>query len=101
MNITLNAFPDNAPGCLLIESDNGKDILVQTDWDLPGIASTFGWSLREVQLPDQDCEHPNTDGTIDCECCGLKASQFIAAAGEWLNDNDGATAEDPGYFDND
>jgi len=25
--------------------------------------------------------------------------EFISAAGEWLRDNHGATADDPGYFD--
>lgn len=43
------------------------------------------------------CDHSSTDGTVDCSC-GVTASQFIAAAGEWLRNNDGAEADDPGYF---
>jgi hypothetical protein len=30
--------------------------------------------------------------------CGVKAIQFIESAVEFLNDNDGAVADDPGYF---
>lgn len=109
----------NAPCAGEILNDDGRSILVQTDWDYPGVASTFGWSTYDVQpaRPDDDddpdslasvfpcstvgCDHPNTDGTVDCKRCGVTASQFISAAAEWLADNDGATADDPGYFDND
>jgi len=31
--------------------------------------------------------------------CGVQAGEFISAAGEWLRENDGVTADDPGYFD--
>lgn len=125
-------------------------LMIQADWDYPGIARTFGWNMRTVQLwrrnsDDHDrfrwdgltpvygcngcrhafylhelehdhdfsvcpichedvqriyfkpCDHSSTDGTVDCKC-GVTASQFIQAAGEWLRDNDGAEAEDPGYF---
>ena len=108
-------------------------MLVQTDWDHPGTANTFGWSLKDAK-PEEPawyeegwrenpelisdigtkgvaefeqyekqcaCEHDGTDGTVACDKCGMTASQFICAAGEWLNDNDGAEAEDPGYFDQD
>jgi hypothetical protein len=46
----------------------------------------------------ETCAHDGTDGTVDCKHCGVTAGEFIAAAGEWLRDNDGATADDPGYF---
>ena len=47
--ITWNTGVD-APGCPgEILSDDGRSILVQTDWDYPGTASSFGWSLSEVQ----------------------------------------------------
>ena len=32
-------------------------ILIQTDWDFPGIAQSFGWSLREVQKEALECDH--------------------------------------------
>lgn len=139
MRITWNADV-NAPGCLgEIVADDGRTVLVQTDWDYPGVARTFGWDMRSVQpehvtepfLADEDtglltcracghghlpceldngrcatcldvpevreCPHVFSDGTIDCPC-GVKASDFIAAAREYLGDHDGATAKDPGYF---
>lgn len=182
MNITLDSNPCDAPGCLKIVADNGQDLLIQTDWDYPGIASTFGWSISEVQpetriaafnrfelpmpkdcacdchhqgvcdedvaywakeldrpknitpellkaelkeygawdneqlnddsanwerliwiaagnLQEDTCKHDKTDGTVDCPDCGLTASKFISAARQWLDDNDGAQAEDPGYFE--
>ncbi|KKL91509.1 hypothetical protein LCGC14_1893990 [marine sediment metagenome] len=97
----------NAPCCPgeIVHAD-GRTILIQTDWDYPGVAGTFGWSPAHVhnyeidQLdPRFDCEHNGTDGTIDCDDCGLTASDFISAAYAWLRENNGATADDPGYFD--
>ena len=121
------------PGEILNDDDN-RSILIQTDWDYPSVASSFGWSLRQLQKcptcgklhkdvlvrgghecwdcddcdenPDgytigiNTCEHDGTDGTVDCPNCGLTAGDFISAAREWLEDHDGATADDPGYFDN-
>jgi len=113
----------NAPCCAgRIVADNGRDVLIQTDWDWPGLASTFGWSVRYVQRcaecgsePDSAdgaethcddcdteypvCDHDGTDGTVDCPDCGVSASAFICAAGEYLDGADGASADDPGYFD--
>ena len=45
------------------------------------------------------CNHDGTDGTIACGC-GVTPTDFIASAREWLEDeeNNGAEAEDPGYF---
>ena len=115
-----------------IVAEDGRDIVVDTDWDYPGFADTFGWSVRNVQkcpacgkiINDVDyhaekftcedcqsietgdtvapcCEHSTTDGTVDCRECGLSAGDFIPAAGRYLEDNDGAEADDPGYFDAD
>lgn len=98
----------NAPCPGEILADDGRSILIQTDWDYPGTAMSFGWEMVDVQnWPDEDelrkaefdpCCHEKTDGTIDCPDCGCKAGQFIQAAGQWLTDHDGAQAEDPGYF---
>jgi hypothetical protein len=95
----------NAPGCpgqIVNLDDESQTILVQTDWDYPAVAQLFGWSLRAVQpvvVIGNLCDHGGTDGTIDCPECGLPALDFITAAGEWLDDNDGAEADDgPGYF---
>lgn len=139
-------IPDNAPGCFLIrgvssQEDDAADqrlarqmtLLVQTDWDFPGVATSFGWSVADVipTLPDgfQDwrdggagfakkevaafkrfekrwfpgeydaplCSHEGTDGTIKCPGCKLEPSVFIASARKWLEESDGAIAENPGY----
>lgn len=70
--------------------------LVQADYDAPGVASAFGWSVSQVG--DGGCEHRGTDGTVDCRDCGTKSTAFIAAAIDFLNDHDGDEVEDPGYF---
>lgn len=108
LTITLDSNPGDGPGCLKIVASDGRDLLIQTDWDCPGIASSFGWSLVQVQTPGREfgsedtdrppCQHRTTDGTVACRDCGIQPDQFIASAREWLDDNDGATVEDPGYF---
>lgn len=122
MGITWNTEV-NAPCCPgEIVADDGRTLLIQTDWDYPSVASSFGWSLACVQKCDecggravgpnvlhcQECDHASddaccshrgTDGTIDCPECGCTVGEFISAAAEWLADNDGATAADPGYFE--
>jgi hypothetical protein len=99
VNITLDANPSANPGCLKIVADDGRDLLAQTDWEWPAIATTFGWSVSSVEHNGQECTHDGTDGTIQCQECGCQPGDFIKAARQWLDDNDGATAEDPGYFD--
>ena len=98
----------NAPGCPgEIVNEDGRSVLIQQDTDFPGVASTFGWSIRGVQAEDEDgnppsvpCDHDGTDGSVDCCECGLTASAFISAARDFLDGADGATVrEDPGYFE--
>ena len=90
----------NAPCCPgEILGPNGQSVLIQTDWDYPGVASSFGWNIADVG--DGSCQHESTDGTIDCRECNVTVGDFITAALEWLDDHHGATADDPGYFDND
>lgn len=100
MKITLNAHPDNAPCCIEIVAEDGQSRLIQTDWDWPGIASTFGWSVSDVQHDPEDCDHCDhaTDGTVKCPKCGMPVSLFLKSAREFIDDNDGKTVEDPGYF---
>lgn len=93
----------NAPCCPgEIVNEDGRTVLIQTDTDFPGVASSFGWSMRTVQ-PDgprtHDCRHSGTDGTVNCPECGVTATEFISAAREYLANCDGATADDPGYFE--
>jgi hypothetical protein len=63
------------------ESDS---VLIQTDWDHPGVASCMGWS---------PC-HRETDGTIDCPECGLTAVSFIREAGEHIREHAGESFPD-------
>lgn len=120
--ITINT-DINAPYCPCeILSDDGRSILVQTDWDYPGFANSFGWSVRDVQrCPEcgscnvsgdesgmackecgqefEPCYHDQTDGTVNCKYCDCTASDFIQSAGEFLESGDGLETDDPGYFD--
>lgn len=127
MKITLDSNPSDAPCCVKIIAKDGRDVLIQQDWEWPGVASTFGWSMKDCTPEEPEfytedwktdpaidaeyvsaygryerqamCEHEGTDGTIDCPSCGMKAAEFIAQARQFLDDNDGAEAEDPGYFE--
>ena len=81
--------------------DERNTILVRTDWDWPGVADTFGWSCANLQHDGRDCSHSGTDGTIDCRECGYTAGEFIASAGQYLDDHLGSVVDDPGHFDAD
>jgi hypothetical protein len=85
---------------IIRDIESGETVLIQTDYDYPGVAETFGWSLRDVQHDDNElpCRHQHTDGTIDCPNCGIRAGAFIHSAQEYLDDHIGDEAEDPGYF---
>ena len=74
-------------GTFLLVAQSGREILVQTDWDFPGLASTFGWS---------PCSCGATDGTVDC--AHKTADEMIAAARDFLTAHVSDTADDPGYF---
>jgi hypothetical protein len=73
-----------------VETDQTR--LIQTDWDYPGIATTFGWVA---------CPHCNeTDGTVNCK--HRTASEMIARAQGYLDEKAlGEIVADPGYFDTD
>lgn len=57
---------------LIVNVETGADLLVQSDFDYPGVASAFGWTGD-----DDD----------------------IVGAQEYLDEHLFDTAEDPGYFD--
>lgn len=84
--IALERDPGYAPCCYLIcrlvgepgsldwdTRDEENTVLIQTDWDWPGVARTFGW-----------------DGDDD----------DVSGAGDYLDDVAGAfvVVDDPGYF---
>lgn len=75
-----------------------RGTLIQTDWDYPRIACDLGWNMRRVQrnsagkdvilkaapARDRMCDHSRTDGTVNCPDCGVTASSFIRAAGDYI-----------------
>lgn len=78
----------------LLVHDDGRDLLIQSDWEIPGTAQTFGWS------PCTRCRRScrgASDGTIDC--ARRTASEHIAKAQEWLDAHIGRRVEDPGFFE--
>lgn len=98
-SITVDTDPEYAPCAYLIckvgkdgrwnSRDESRTVLVQLDYDYPGLASTFGW---------QPC-HSTTDGTIDCPECGKPAGEMISEAADYLDEHSGEIVDDPGYFD--
>jgi len=94
-------FSDYTSCAFLIVRDGGNpqsesdSVLVDLDWDWPGIAGRMGWSLASHQVLNRGyygqgpCEHSGTDGTIDCPDCGLTPTSFIREAGEHIRDHAG------------
>jgi len=77
----------------VIQSDTGEEILIQSDWDYPATAMTFGWS------PCTKCRRScqgASDGTIDCP--RRNAFEHIMEAQVWLDRHIGARVDDPGYW---
>jgi hypothetical protein len=68
--------------------------LVQTDWDLPGLATSFGWQPKD----DEGNVLRDTDGTIPSEFSNKSAGDFISEARDYLDANEGKKVDDPGYF---
>jgi hypothetical protein len=78
----------------MIVHDDGRDLFVQSDWEYPATAMTFGWS------PCRWCRRTcrgASDGTIDCarRCAGA----HINDAQAWLDRHIGKRVADPGYFE--
>ena len=71
----------------LIVNDDGQKMYVQTDYDYPGVARTFGWC---------PCKCGFTDGTVNCK--HRTATDMIVEARNYLDDHIGDTVEDRGYF---
>jgi len=74
-------------GTFLLHAQDGRTILVQTDWDFPGVAESFGWSPPTGTTID-----PTGNLTED----GL--SVVIGDARDFLHERACSTADDPGYF---
>jgi len=74
-------------GTFLLRAEDGRTILVQVDWDFPGVASTFGWSPPPGTMTDDT-------GTL----AEKSLSTVIGDARDFLHERAGSTADDPGYF---
>ena len=84
-------YEGNSMGHYLVTSTDGKhELYVQSDWDFPSLAETFGWNgkilpatkLREVRIDPKDT-----------------ASAEIYSAIQYLDKNEGKVVEDPGYWE--
>lgn len=78
----------------VLEHDDRRDLVIQSDWEYPSIAMAFGWS--PCCRCSRSCRGA-TDGTIDC--ARRKASEHIAQAQKWLDSHIGKRVVDPGYFE--
>jgi len=75
----------NAPGAAgQILGETGLGILIQTDWDYPGVAQAFGWSIQQVQVCSA-CGKVQTDvldrggsECWDCEDCAENPDGYTA-----------------------
>ena len=84
MTITLT---DGPYWTFLVVAASGRSLLVQSDWEFPGMAGAFGWIA---------CACGETDGTVACS--HRTVSQMIWDAYDFLDNHVGATVDDPGYF---
>jgi hypothetical protein len=64
-------------GCSMYDDKN--TVLIQSDWDFPGVASMMGWT------PCKDCG--DTDGTVDC--AHKTATQMISEARDFIREHAG------------
>ena len=71
----------------ILRHADGRTVLIQNDWNYPGVAGHMGW------VP---CKCGETDGTIDCK--HHTAHDMINSEQEFLDDHIGDEFEDPGYF---
>ncbi len=82
---------------LVTDLETEDTVLVQSDYEFPGLARAFGWSPSRAARED-DCQCRGTDGTVTCPDCGSTAGDYISSAADYLDGCEGATVEDPGYF---
>src|SRR5579883_2409988 len=80
-------------------ADDGSVHLIRRKAELCLLARHLGFRREDVLNPFAPrCEHKFARHGQDCPDCGLPAAVFIKAARDWLDQLDGATVEDPGYF---
>ena len=74
-------------GMFLLRAEDDRTILVQTDWDFPGVAETFGWSPPAGTLIDHVGKFAEES-----------LSTVIGDARDFLHERAGSMTSDPGYF---
>lgn len=67
------------------EESKGESVLVQVDWDFPGLAARLGWSPSRAS--GRACCSQQTDGTISCPVCGTDAAVYIRDAARWIDEH--------------
>lgn len=68
----------------ILNAENGKSIRVEPDYDRLSVAEYFGW---------RGYNHNETDH--------VKIVEMISEASDYLDNMDGESIEDPGWFDAD
>jgi hypothetical protein len=114
MKATLHRSSPNF--CYEVIGEDGQELeFVQSDWDYAPLASRFGWSPSQVQrctrcnrlnTVDEPCDRYRcghcdrktpycdhaSDGTVNCNC-GVKTSDFLSHAQDFLDEHDGETTD--------
>lgn len=67
--------------------DDKNTVLVDSDWDFPRLAGSFGYT---------PCEHCGTDGTVDC--AHKTVSKMISEAYDFLMEHEGEPFDGSEYF---
>jgi hypothetical protein len=78
MKITLSTY---RYGGYLLTATDGQTLLIQSDWDFPPLAQQFGWQSARTFGDDMEM-----------------ISASITSAAEFLDECDGESIDDPGYF---
>ena len=73
--------------------EDGESDLIQSDWDYPSTARTFGWSGVHRGKDGRFCNSGATDGTVDCRDCGATRTQLLGLAQDYLDAHIGDTVQ--------
>lgn len=74
----------------VFDTETNEDTLVQVDYDYPGLASTFGWSVSSVQpTPPDECPHGEEDWRTCAKCAGDFGKPLLERTGGGPCDHSG------------
>jgi hypothetical protein len=84
-------YEGNSMGHYLVKTLDGKhEMYVQTDYDFPGLAQTFGWNGKILPMTKLRAVNIDPKDTTSAE---------IYSAIQYLDKNEGKIVEDPGYWE--